>query len=67
MTEAEVKQIEIQFDLMRLEEQLLLIERLLRRVRHGATVDREAFARELQEMANDPELLRELGMGGDEH
>jgi hypothetical protein len=50
-----LKQIEQLFDGLDHKDQLLVIERLVRRLRLGAT-DKEAFAREMQEMGNDPDI-----------
>jgi hypothetical protein len=49
------KQIEQLFDGLDHKNQLLVIERLVRRLRLGAT-DKEAFAQEMQEMGNDPDI-----------
>jgi hypothetical protein len=54
-------EIERQFDTLSLDAKLRLIERLVRRIRLGS-IDEEAFAREMQEMANDPDMLREMNV-----
>jgi hypothetical protein len=49
------QQIEQLFNGLDPKDQLLVIERLVRRLRLGAT-DKEAFAQEMREMGNDPDL-----------
>jgi hypothetical protein len=54
--------LEARFDQLPLKDQLLLVERLLRRIRRGKTYDEAAFARGVTEMANDQDFLRAAGM-----
>ena len=55
----DLHRVEALFDQLSLADKLLLIERLVRRVRQGA-VDEAARAREMEEMANDPDIQRVL-------
>jgi hypothetical protein len=55
----DLQRVEALFDQLSLADKLLLIERLVRRVRQGA-VDEAARAREMEEMANDPDIQRVL-------
>jgi hypothetical protein len=62
MNPVDWKQVEEQFATLSLHEQLLFIERLVRRVRRHAYLDAADFDREMEEMANDPDVQRELRM-----
>jgi hypothetical protein len=55
-------EVEEQFIKLPLHDQLLLIERLVRRMRQGAFIDPDVFEREMEKMANDPAIQRELRM-----
>ncbi len=55
----DLRGVEAVFDRLALADQLLLIERLVRRIRQG-TVDETASAREMEEMARDPDMQRVL-------
>jgi hypothetical protein len=56
--------IEARFDQLSFDAKLRLIERLVRRLRRGAFADPVAFEREMNEMAADPDVKRELGPAG---
>jgi hypothetical protein len=45
-------------------EQFYLLEDILRRIRQVHFTDHAAMEREMEALANDPDLLREWGMGG---
>jgi hypothetical protein len=56
-------EVEARFAELPLREQMLLLERLMRRMREGAyAVDPDASDRHLEEMANDADIQRELRM-----
>jgi hypothetical protein len=55
----DLQRVEALFDQLSLADKLFLIERLVRRVRQ-ASVDEAALAREMEEMANDPDIQRVL-------
>lgn len=57
----ELADIEEQFDRLPGEDKLRLIERLVRRLRLGALMDPAVIERQVQEMAADPDIQRELG------
>lgn len=57
----ELADIEERFDRSSGEDKLRLIERLVRRLRLGAMTDLAAVERQVQEMAADPDIQRELG------
>ncbi len=59
MKSDDLRSVEAVFDQLPLVDQLLLIERFVRRIRQG-TVNEAATARALQEMANDPDIQRVL-------
>lgn len=59
-------EIEKKFDPLSVDDKLLVIEHLVRRVRHAEYMDPAEFERQMSEMASDPELLRRMGMGGGE-
>src|SRR5262245_8831089 len=50
-----IQQIEALFDTLERAEQRLILERLARRMRLGE-IDKEVFAREMEEVANEPAL-----------
>jgi len=54
-------EIERQFDALPLESKLEVIEGLVRRIRDGM-IDHAARAKELEAMANDPDILREMNV-----
>ncbi len=60
MTQDELTDFEQRFDQLSFDAKLRLLERLLRRLRRGAFADPVAFEREVQEMAADPDIEREL-------
>jgi hypothetical protein len=62
MTADQLREFEKRFDPLSFEDQLLLVEHLVRRVRRGAFLDEEACGRQMEEMAKDAELLKALGM-----
>jgi hypothetical protein len=51
--------VESLFEQLTITDQLLLIERLVRRMRRG-NISEAAMARDLEEMANDPDIQRVL-------
>ena len=55
----DLQRVEALFDQLSLADKLFLIEPLVRRVRQ-ASVDEPALAREMEEMANDPDIQRVL-------
>ncbi len=55
-------EIEKRFDPLSLDDKLLVIERLVRRVRHAERYDPEETERQLAEFAADEEMLRRIGM-----
>jgi hypothetical protein len=56
-------EVEARFAELPLPEQMLLLERLMRRMREGAyPINSEEADRQLEEMANDAEIQRELRM-----
>jgi hypothetical protein len=52
-----------QFDGLTQHDQFLLVEGLLRRMRQKALFDPVEFDQQMDEMANDPDIQRELRMG----
>lgn len=60
MTDTDLAEIEERFERLAFEEKLRLLERLIRRLRHGL-VDPDEFERGVREMAADPTWQRELG------
>jgi hypothetical protein len=62
MSAPDWKQVEDQFAELPLREQMLLIERLVRRMRERAYIDPADFDSQMEAMANDPAIQRELRM-----
>lgn len=60
MTDNDLAEIEERFDRLAFEDKLRLLERLIRRLRHGL-VDPDEFERGIRELAADPGWQRELG------
>lgn len=54
-------EIEKQFDTLPLDSQLAVIEGLVRRIRRGM-IDHAEMDRQLERMANDPDMLREMNV-----
>jgi hypothetical protein len=57
-------EIEKRFDPLSVDEKLLVIEHLVRRVRHAEYIDPAEAERQMAEFAADEEMLRRIGMGG---
>ena len=57
MKSDDIRTVEAVFDQLALADQLLLIERLVRRLRQG-TVDEAAEMGEMEEMVRDPDMQR---------
>jgi hypothetical protein len=57
------EQVEAWFAGLPLHDQLLCIERLVRKMRRDAYVDPAEFERQMEKMASDPDMLRAMGMG----
>jgi hypothetical protein len=55
-------EIEKRFEPLSVDDKLLVIERLVRRVRHAERFDPAETERQLAEFAADEELLRRIGM-----
>ena len=60
MTDDELVEIERRVAQLPPGEQLELVERLLRNLRHAEYTDHAAFEKDLQEMAADPDVQREM-------
>ncbi len=57
-------EIEKRFDPLSVDDKLLVIEHLVRRVRHAEYIDPAEAERQLDEFAADEDMLRRIGMGG---
>jgi hypothetical protein len=64
MTRIDWAEVEELFGSLPLRQQMLLLERLHRKMRETAypDIDPDGFERALDEMANDPAVVRELGL-----